>query len=98
MRTTTFFFTKIPDEFGSREMYALLKENGDIDEVTIPPKRDKRGKSFGFVRFFNVKDARVLAVKLDNIIIGSNKYTPTCRGSIEIMAKGLSQEISAMIL
>ncbi|CAI8614976.1 unnamed protein product [Vicia faba] len=54
-------------------MYAIFKENGEIDEVIIPPKRDKRGKRFGFVRFFNVADERLMVIKLDNIIIGTKK-------------------------
>lgn len=72
-RTTNFFFTETPEDFGAKEMYAVFKENGDIDEVILPPKKDKRGKHFGFVRYFNVADARVLTIKLDNIIIGSKK-------------------------
>lgn len=42
-------------------------------EVVIPPKRNKLKKSFGFARFKGGEDARVLAVKLDNVIIDENK-------------------------
>ncbi|XP_058733452.1 uncharacterized protein LOC131605070 [Vicia villosa] len=73
MTTTSFFFSEIPEQYGAREMYDIFKDFGDIDEVIFPPRRDKRGKRFGFVRFFNVLDERLLAVKLDNIFIGSRK-------------------------
>lgn len=68
---TIFFFIEIFEEFGAKEMYPIFKEFGDIDKVIIPPKREKRDKQFGFVRFFNVADDRLMAIKLVNIIIGS---------------------------
>lgn len=74
VRTThLFFFTELPDEYGAKDMYMLFKEFREIDEVIIPPKKDKRRKMFGFVRFFDIKDEKMMALKLDNIIIGSRK-------------------------
>lgn len=70
---TMFFFTEVPDQYGAKEMYNIFKEYGHIDEVIFPPRRDKRRKRFGFVRFFNVLDEILLAIKLDNIIIESRK-------------------------
>lgn len=46
---------------------------GEAIEVVIPPKRDALGRRFGFVRFRSVSDPRMLAIKLDNILIGSSK-------------------------
>lgn len=57
-------------------MYNIFKDFGDINEVVILLKKDRRGKRYKFVIFFNVEDERMLAVKLDNIIIGKHKiYT-----------------------
>ncbi|XP_058727198.1 uncharacterized protein LOC131598634 [Vicia villosa] len=70
---TTFFFTEFPDGCDAREMYTIFKDFGDIDEVFIPMRKDKRGKWYGFVRFFNMEEARLMAIKLDNIFIGSRK-------------------------
>lgn len=73
MTTTSFFFTETPDHYKAKEMYNTFREFRDIDEVILPPKRDKRGKHFGFARFFNFSDERMLTIKLDNIIIESRK-------------------------
>ncbi|CAK8572723.1 unnamed protein product [Lathyrus sativus] len=41
--------------------------------MVIPPKRNKFGKRFGFTRFSEVEDGRILAVKLENILIDNVK-------------------------
>lgn len=69
----TFLFIEILEDFGAKEMYAIFKENREIDEVILPPKSDKMGKRFGFLRFFNMVDIRLMTIKLDNVIIGSKK-------------------------
>ncbi|KAI5404074.1 hypothetical protein KIW84_051278 [Lathyrus oleraceus] len=46
---------------------------GDIDEVIIPPKRNAGGKRYGFVRFLNVKDDRLLTTKLETIFLDGRK-------------------------
>lgn len=51
----------------------MFEEFGEVDEVIIPPKRDVRGKRYGFVRFVEVQNAELLATKLDNIFIGRRK-------------------------
>lgn len=45
----------------------------EIDEVIIPPRRDKRGRRFSFVCFYNVEDARLLATKMDNVMLDGRK-------------------------
>lgn len=72
-RLHTFFFTEFPDDFFAKEMWSIFLKYGDVNEVVIPNKRDKRGQRFGFVRFANVRDPATFAVKLDNIIIGRQK-------------------------
>lgn len=41
----TFYFTEFPENFGAREMWGVFLKFGNIHEVVIPLKRDKRGKS-----------------------------------------------------
>ncbi|KAI5418952.1 hypothetical protein KIW84_043245 [Lathyrus oleraceus] len=64
-------------EFGERNkatyLYHDFEDLGDIGEVIIPPKRNVRGKRYEFVIFFNVKDVRVLATKLDDILLNDRK-------------------------
>ncbi|XP_058757254.1 uncharacterized protein LOC131630495 [Vicia villosa] len=54
-------------------MYEIFQSYGDIDEVIIPNKRDRRGMRYGFVRFFGVSDSEFLATKLDNIFLENKK-------------------------
>lgn len=46
---------------------------GDLKEVIISPRRDKRGRKYGFARFRNVGDEKMLAVKLDNLVLEGRK-------------------------
>lgn len=39
-------------------------------EVSISRRRNKVGKRFGFARFIEKSDSRMLAVRVDNIQIG----------------------------
>lgn len=41
--------------------------------MDISPKRNRSGKQFGFARFIDVEDSRLLDVKLDNILINNVK-------------------------
>lgn len=70
---TTFFFTNFPDNFMAKHMLNAFLKYGEFEEVVIPAKRDKLGKRFGFARAVDVVDPERFAVKLDNIIIGSEK-------------------------
>lgn len=54
-------------------MYHEFKDLGEIDEVFIPFKRTRWGKKYGFVRFLNVKDEKLLKTKLDNLFLGEKK-------------------------
>lgn len=46
---------------------------GRVGDVYIPPRRDKLGKRFGFVKFINVQNPKVLERQLENIMIGDQK-------------------------
>ncbi|XP_058775700.1 uncharacterized protein LOC131649953 [Vicia villosa] len=69
----SFFFSEFPEEYGAKEMFEIFADFGLVVEVVIPPKRDKRGKRYGFVRFRKVRDARLLEAELDNICIKDKK-------------------------
>lgn len=55
-------------------MFEVFKVFGDIDdEVVIPSVRYIIGRRFGFMRFFDVNNDRVLVTKLDKIFLGKHK-------------------------
>lgn len=59
----SFYFSKFLENCKAR----------DFGEVSIVPIRNKLGKKFGLTRFKEVQDARLLAVKLDNMIVKGKK-------------------------
>lgn len=67
------YFSMILDMVKATDIYELFRCNGDIVEVNIAPFRNKIGKRFGFARFNKVEDVRMLAVRLNNIIIDGKK-------------------------
>lgn len=70
---TSFFSTEFWDKWSAKDLFYELKEFGDLEEVFIPPRRDRRRKRYGFARFQNVKDGKMLAIKLDNIVLEGRK-------------------------
>jgi hypothetical protein len=72
---TTFFFTDFPTSFGAKAMINAFHYYGDILEVVIPAKRDRRGRRFGFARFKNVMDAQGFESELANLTIGRDKIS-----------------------
>ncbi|KAI5397174.1 hypothetical protein KIW84_063121 [Lathyrus oleraceus] len=64
----------------AKKMYEICREFGDIDEVVIQAKKDKHGKRYDFVRFFNVENENFLVAKLNNIFIGNRKILATYLG------------------
>ncbi|KAK7277149.1 hypothetical protein RIF29_18300 [Crotalaria pallida] len=71
--STTFFFTNIPDSYGAKEMWEIFMKWGSVGDVVIPNKRDRRGGRFGFVRFRNVGNNRVLEKDIQNIWVEGYK-------------------------
>ncbi|KAI5429105.1 hypothetical protein KIW84_033919 [Lathyrus oleraceus] len=66
-------FSEFPKTCRAKEFFDLLKEHGCLKEVVIPPKRNALGKIFGFARFSDAEDQRILATRMDFIFIGKNK-------------------------
>lgn len=69
--TTPYFFTNFPDDFGNSEMWKVIYKWGKVWDIYIPKKRDKLGKKYGFVKFKDVNNVKVLEKQLDSIWIGS---------------------------
>lgn len=65
-----FFFTNFPTGTGEGWFRRCFGEYGD---VFIPRKRRKEGKSFGFVRYWNVVDVEELLLVLKEITVGNLK-------------------------
>ncbi|XP_058742327.1 uncharacterized protein LOC131614792 [Vicia villosa] len=55
------------------ELFYEFKAFGEIMEFVIPPKKDKYGRRYGFVRFVNVPDVKSLEIKLDNMFLDGRK-------------------------
>ncbi|XP_058765713.1 uncharacterized protein LOC131639233 [Vicia villosa] len=70
---TSIYFSNFPDRCKVMDLFKLFGCVGEVVEVVIPPKLNKFGKRFGFARFKEVEDGRMMAVRLDNILIGGNK-------------------------
>lgn len=63
------YFSEFLDHFRAKNIYEFFKKHGDLKEVVIPLKKNKFGRRFGFARFINVQDIRMLAVRFDNSFI-----------------------------
>ncbi|XP_058747156.1 uncharacterized protein LOC131620160 [Vicia villosa] len=70
---TSFYDSEFPDTYCARDLFQLFGCEGTVAEVFISPKRNGIGKRFGFARFSEVEDGRLLAVRLDNILILGKK-------------------------
>ncbi|XP_057443861.1 uncharacterized protein LOC130736017 [Lotus japonicus] len=70
---TSYVFTNFPEEWDEKSMWGVFQRYGRVWAVFISPRRDRRGKRFGVVRFMNVQDPKQFEWKLDGIIIGSTK-------------------------
>lgn len=56
---TSVFFTQFGSKWKAKDLIFEFKELGDIDEVVIPPKRDKHWRRYGFLLFFDVEDEKL---------------------------------------
>jgi hypothetical protein len=73
METTSFFFTNIPPESTTVELWKRFGQFGRVGEVYIPNRLDKQGRRFGFVKFRDVRDATELLRAISDIWVGSFK-------------------------
>lgn len=70
---TSFYVSEFPDYFNAKRIYELFGCAGNVKEVAISPRRNNAGKRFAFARFCDVEDGRLLAIRLDNILIEGRK-------------------------
>lgn len=70
---TYFFIIEFGDIWKANDLFFDLKEFRELVVVVIPPKRDRRGRGFGFSRFSNVAGEKLLAINLDSIVLEDRK-------------------------
>ncbi|KAL5182601.1 Calmodulin-binding transcription activator 5 [Glycine soja] len=70
---TSFYFTNFTDNVNEVRLWGKFKIWGDVREVFIAKRRNKEGRRFGFVRFKDVSDVKLLETHLDNIFIDDHK-------------------------
>lgn len=66
---TTMFISNLPEGTKEGTLWKNFEVYGEIQSVTIPPKRDMHGNFFGFVRYLNVSDKQDLLQKLKDTTI-----------------------------
>lgn len=71
--TITFFITEFGNNLKVEDLFFEFKELSEIDEVVIPPKRDRRERRYDFVRFIKVKDVKLLTIKMDSLVLEGRK-------------------------
>lgn len=69
---SSIYFLEFSDHCRAKDIFDRFKKHGYISEVVIPPMRNNMNnfeRRFGFARFREVEDVRMLAVRLNNIFI-----------------------------
>lgn len=64
---TTFYVSNIPNGSRLAEIRAPFTKFGQVVDVFIPPKKNRNGKHFAFIRFKKVKDELTLENTLQGI-------------------------------
>ncbi|GKV01050.1 hypothetical protein SLEP1_g13646 [Rubroshorea leprosula] len=72
-QATAFFFTNFPDEWSYEEMWKTFRKYGRVYAVYSPLRKSRNGKRFGFVRFLEVMNPKVLENQLDKIRVDGCK-------------------------
>jgi RNA recognition motif-containing protein len=70
---TSFYFTNFPDDVVVVDLWKIFARFGRVGEVYIPSKKDKWGRGFGFVKFFEVENAERLESRLGEVWCGTYK-------------------------
>lgn len=91
---TSFFISVFGDKWKARNLLFELKELGEIVEVVIPYKRDRRGRRYSFACYNNVEDEKLLAIKLDNFILEDRKlFANLLRFQIPVIDKDTNKGV-----
>lgn len=78
--TIPFFFTRIPNEANTTDIWSVFAKYGQVVEVFIPNKLDKWGKRFGFVKF---KDVGNRKLKVNRARFGRETQQLVVQGVVE---------------
>jgi len=68
--TTSFFFTKFPDDTKHSALCKLFACYGHVAEVFVPKKLDRWGRKFCFVKFKDVRVLEDLEARLEEVWLG----------------------------
>ncbi|KAL8536300.1 hypothetical protein ACS0TY_011790 [Phlomoides rotata] len=69
----TFFFSNFPIDCSTKELFEEFNKIDSVRDIFIPKRLDKKGKTFGFVRFGGNTPVARLERDLNNIWLGSYK-------------------------
>lgn len=72
---TTFFVGNLPERVSREDLKDLFGAYGKVANTYIANKKDKGGSNFGFVKFMDVDDAKVLEESFKRIYLGNNILT-----------------------
>lgn len=71
--TVSYYVTNFLEDWHAEALWKMFCRWGFVIDLYIPLKKNREGKRFGFVRFKNVQDPRVLEYELKQIRIGGAK-------------------------
>ncbi|GKV05619.1 hypothetical protein SLEP1_g17606 [Rubroshorea leprosula] len=72
-QATTFFFSNIPNDWNYNDMWKTFGRYGRLISIYSPQRRNQFGRRFGFLKYIEVRNARDLEVKLDQIWVAGRK-------------------------
>ncbi|XP_058750416.1 uncharacterized protein LOC131623425 [Vicia villosa] len=70
---TSIYFSEFPDPSSAKDFFELFGCIGSVFEVSISSRKNKWGKKFGFAKFVDVEDERMVAIRCDNVCISGRK-------------------------
>jgi RNA recognition motif-containing protein len=71
LNVVTFYVYNLPPDCTSHGLWKALERHGNIVDSYVAKRRDSMKSYFGFVRFKEVKDVRLLEVKIANTRMGN---------------------------
>ncbi|GKV39902.1 hypothetical protein SLEP1_g47602 [Rubroshorea leprosula] len=72
-QATTFFFSNIPNDWNYNDMWTTFDRYGRLISIYSPQRRNQFGRRFGFLKYIEVRNARELEEKLDQIWVAGRK-------------------------
>ncbi|KAJ0577119.1 putative RNA recognition motif domain, nucleotide-binding alpha-beta plait domain superfamily [Helianthus annuus] len=77
MIETTFYVGNLPEDCSSYLLWDVFRNFGNMSDAYVPRKKDKKGNTFGFLRFKGVRDAQTMAANLGSARIDHRKLFVT---------------------